>query len=532
VRLSRRRLLVAAAAAGAGALALRRDAGRRGRIAGGIVGASHAAGHRLRSRSDQRPDGEVKTGVIIVGSGISGLAAAWKLARSGYDDFRLLDLEPRAGGTAAWGDSPATAYPWGAHYLPLPDQELGTLCDLLTELGVIEGRKPDGAPIFAERALCFAPQERLFLHGRWQEGLFPTLGATKKDLEQYRAFGELMASYRAKRDAAGARAFALPLERSSRDPALLALDRISMAELLARHELDSPRLRWYVDYACRDDYGAGLATTSAYAGVHYYACRALGDSHQVLTWPEGNGWIARRLAARPGRILTGQLVTRVTPGASDVTVDALDTATGRVTRHRAQACILATPKFVTQRLVEGLDASAFTYSPWLVANLHVDRVPEGRGAPPAWDNVLYDTPSLGYITATHQHLDAHPRASVLTYYRPFTGPDPAKERERMLATPWSAWRDTILDELVRAHPDIEERVQRLDVMLWGHAMVRPTPGFLWGGARERALTALPRIYHAHCDASGLPLFEEAFYKGLTAAESALAQLGRPFEKSS
>ena len=68
---------------------------------------------------------------------------------------------------------------------------------------------------------------------------------------------------------------------------------------------DDPLLRWYLDYACRDDYGAGLDEVSAWAGLHYFASRhgfqAPGDDSDerepVFTWPEGNAWLVERLAA-------------------------------------------------------------------------------------------------------------------------------------------------------------------------------------------------------------------------------------------
>ena len=46
-----------------------------------------------------------------------------------------------------------------------------------------------------------------------------------------------------------------------------------IAAWLAAEGLDDIRLRAYLDYACRDDYGAGLDTVSAWAGLHYFACR-------------------------------------------------------------------------------------------------------------------------------------------------------------------------------------------------------------------------------------------------------------------
>ena len=100
--------------------------------------------------------------------------------------------------------------------------------------------------------------------------------------------------------------FALPAIGIPRSPALQALDRETFAQWLQRHGLQEPALLWYLDYACRDDYGAGLEAVSAWAGLHYFASRhgfaAPGDeaadvSEGVFTWPEGNAWLTRRLAA-------------------------------------------------------------------------------------------------------------------------------------------------------------------------------------------------------------------------------------------
>ena len=37
------------------------------------------------------------------------------------------------------------------------------------------------------------------------------------------------------------------------------------------------------------------------------------------------------------------------------------------------------------------------YSPWVTANLTLDRLPKERGLDLAWDNVMYDSHSLGYV---------------------------------------------------------------------------------------------------------------------------------------
>src|SRR5207248_2573808 len=89
---------------------------------GKIVGPSEGLAHKLRDGYRPRPDAEhwFKKSVVIVGGGIAGLSAAWRLLRAGFDDFVLLELEPKPGGTSRYDTSPVTCYPWGAHYLPVP----------------------------------------------------------------------------------------------------------------------------------------------------------------------------------------------------------------------------------------------------------------------------------------------------------------------------------------------------------------------------------------------------------------------------
>jgi len=141
---------------------------------------------------------------------------------------------------------------------------------------------------------------------------------------------------------------------------------------------------------------------------------------------------------------------------------------------------------------------------------------------------LYESPSLGYVVATHQRgLDRGP--TVFTYYYPLTDANPHEARARLLSTDWKGWADVALSDLQRAHRDIRALTRRLDVMRWGHAMIRPRAGFLWGGARQKAQQPFGPVHFAHTDLSGVPLFEEAFDHGLRAAEEVLAARGVKFE---
>jgi len=133
--------------------------------------------------------------------------------------------------------------------------------------------------------------------------------------------------------------------------------------------------------------------------------------------------------------------------------------------------------------------------------------------------VIYDSPSLGYVDATHQSLRTREDRSVWTYYFALGG-TPSYGREVLTRRSWREWTEFILSDLERVHRDIRRCVSRVDIMRMGHAMVRPAPGFLTSTKQVAALER-PGFYLAHSDISGLSLFEEAQYRGVEAARKAL-----------
>src|SRR5262249_20078414 len=170
---------------------------------------------------------------------------------------------------------------------------------------------------------------------------------------------------------------------------------------------------------------------------------------------------------------------------------------------------------------------ASVYGTWMVANLTLRDRPRSRGFPLAWDNVLYNSASLGYVVATHQSGPDR-GATVFTYYQPLLDEDVRQARTRALATSWEEWVRRILADLRPAHPDIEDLLERVDVYVWGHAMVRPRPGFLWSRALALSAQPLGRIHFAHTDLSGMALFEEAQHWGVHAAEAILRERKHAF----
>jgi hypothetical protein len=501
-------------------------------VAGSSGGADMALGHRLRDGGFPAPTREEHVPVLIAGGGVAGLAAGWRLAEAGFRDFRLIELESEVGGNARSGRNAVSAYPLGAHYLPIPNEEARGLRHMLRGFGVITGER-DGKPVYDPLQLCADLQERLLWQGKWQEGLIPHQGLSAKDKADLAAFQAAMADYSARRDAAGRPAFAIPIAYSARDPDLMALDRISFSGWLDRKGWTSRVLRDHVRYACRDDYGTEPTEVSAWAGIHYFASRrgftGEGNGDNELTWPEGNARLAQWMAATfRDRIRRGQVAFRAAAGPDGAQVDVYDAAAGVSTRVHARSVILAMPQFIAARLMGARGAAGFSYAPWLVANVTVDRSPGGKGVGLAWDNVSASSASLGYVVATHQSVGRE-GPTVLTWYMPLSEMEPAAARRLLVERSDADWRRLVRDDLLTMNPDLEGAIRSIDLWKWGHAMIRPQPGFLWAAApAARAGYAAP-FFHAHSDSSGLSLFEEAHYHGMAAAEAVLTRARHPFE---
>lgn len=485
-------------------------------IAGGFVDDDSAVGHQLRDGAafsgarEQR-----KTSVAIVGGGMGGLSAGWRLDKMGVRDWLLLELGSEVGGNSRGGQNEVSRYPWAAHYVPVPGKNAVHVRELFRELGLL-----DAAGEWDERTLCHSPQERLWQHGRWHEGLEPVDGLPRVEREQFARFDAAISEWRA------TGAFQVPtgdvkfaqLDKTLQQK-LRALDAQSADAWMKSQGFNSRALRWWMEYGTRDDYGASLQQASAWAAVHYFAGRDA-DEQGPLTWPEGNHWIVKQLAARAGvRAITGAPAYRVERRNNKwlVRTPKMDVS--------CDVVIWAAPLFVMPRVVENVQLPVTTeYAPWVVANVTLDHWPAERGAPPAWDNVIYDSASLGYVVATHQQLGETGPRTVWTWYHAVVDRSSVDARKWMQDTPWAWWRDYIISDLARAHPDVGAAVSRIDVRRWGHAMARPTPGVLQRVDQLTKWKPAPRMIVAHADLSGLSLFEEAQWHGVQAANSAAAIL--------
>ncbi len=534
----RRRSVLAGMAASAVAAGCERT-GAREPVSLKFVGQSPERGHMLRmGKPAEAVAQRVKVNTLIVGAGAAGTAAAWRLHRAGMQDYLVVELEDTGGGTAASGQSARSQYPMGAHYLPSPHPDFALMHLLLRELGVELGTDAAGRAEYDPSVVCAAPVERHRYKGQWFEGLYPGLGETPQEAAQWERWWEHLRGLERTVGSDGRRLFALPVEHSSADRR--ELDAVSMDAYLREHGFDSWRLRWAVDYACRDDYGTRLEDTSAFAGLHHYLCRGLEETHERVTlmWPGGNGELVAKVAdaaeLEPRR-RTGLIVFDIDTSAG--VAHAWDFAKKSVVAISAKTIIWAAPRFVLPHVVgrDPLPRGALTYTPWLVANVAVDERPGGIGAPLAWDNVDVEASHLGYVVSTHGEslVDAKTASgSVLSFYDAYVataerGLDVA--RGALLGASLEALASGVTAGLEGMHPGISGTIRSMEFARWGHAMIRPVPGLLFGYGLRVAKQAVGVVIPCATDVGGVPLFEQAFCNGVLAAEEALGGAGVPGE---
>lgn len=495
------------------------------------------AGHRLRDRAWQhdKPVSHHRCQTLILGSGAAALSAAWYLHRNGRRDFLLLEGPERNGNNAAYRYGELTA-PSGAHYLALPSKESRHVRDMLSDLNIIQGEDRDGELIFRDTDLVHAPAERLWYQNRWQEGLLPENDADSRRF--FQLIQQLKFAYRH-----GRKLFAIPLADSA-DSRWRQLDGLTFARWLARNGFRSPRLLWYLDYCCRDDYGAGIAQVSAFAGLHYFAARG-NRRDSVLTWPDGLNYLSeglrRHINLHPLKQLPPQhewhfrqpacfdaSAVRIREHNDFVEVWLRDRQ-GRTIRADARHVICAAPLPVAARITDhapryGFHSALPQHAPWLVGNFVLHRFPPEQGKQQlAWDNVVYGSNSLGYVVSTHQLIRAaKPEYTVFTAYTALNHAAPADIRRQLL----HAAHETLLQQAAQDLLSVYGKrfwsyVHHADITVRAHAMSIPAPGSL----NHPVLSALrrhrSRLLFAHSDLSGYSVFEEAAYWGVQAARAVL-----------
>ncbi|MDR6548230.1 monoamine oxidase [Chryseobacterium rhizosphaerae] len=487
-----------------------------------ITGTNHILGHKLWAKDFPQFSEVIHTKYLIVGGGISGLSACRFFSQNNENDYLVLEMENHAGGNSSNGQNRFSKFPLGAHYLPLPNKENIEIIDFLEECKIYLGTDEHGEPVLDEYQMTFPQQERLFFKNSWQNDIVPQKGIsvdTQKELER---FFKMMDAFRLKKDALGKYWFAIPVHDSSREDEVLRLEKMLFKDWLKEHHFQSEELVWLLDYSCKDDYGLGIEFVSAWAGIHYFAGRKNNWSKrykdQVFTWPEGNARLVQHFSKyTKGKLLPKNLVFDIKIGET-VEVLSFDNVEKKTKKIIAEKVLCTVPQFVNERIFNHKKASSFNYVPWLLTTI-ILRNEFGGDEELAWDNVIYGSDGLGYIYDQHQNVNQIMGEKVITYYKSFSTNDCRKARKKLYRMKEDELKASVLEDLKKAHPLIEDFILEMQFHKIGHAMIAPVPDQIFGEAAQTAKEPIDgKVFFAHSDLSGISIFEEAFYQGRRTAE--------------
>ncbi len=494
-----------------------------------ITSSAHKLGHKLKTGNLPLPEREGETyDTIVIGSGVAGLSAARYLRKQGIDNVAIIEVNHHIGGNASSGKRNTYRYPYGAHYLPIAELHNKELIEFLSEHNIITGFENE-LPVYNENDLCFAPQERLYYRGKWRDGIASTIA--KFSPAGYNKFVQLLHNYENLKNDNGEYIFALPICNGYTNDISLELDGISFADFLKNNLITEDEVIWYADYCCRDEYGMGIESISAFAGIQYFVARRAKSANAPegtnLTWPNGNGHLVDILRTDVTQnLICDTLAYNIEIHNAKVKVAVINDSNNSKILH-AKQCIIATPQFITTRLLSTIQPERtqwtqnFKYAPWLVVTLILNDT-SGILSDVHWDNVLYGANSLGYINDTQQLLTTHNNKTVITWYTTLHKQAPQEGRKQLLHSTTEEIVNQVAQELESVHPGIISETEYVDAVLWGHGMIAPVVGFYANTHLEKLKAPIDnKIFFAHSDLSGLSLFEEAFYQGNRAAKELL-----------
>jgi hypothetical protein len=437
-------------------------------------------------------------------------------------------MEEQIGGNSQFGETEIGKFPQGAHYLPVQNIENKPLIDFLHEIDSITHFSHDKIPYYNEQQLCHEPEDRLLIYGKWYVGIAEALVSLfPKEKSTWDRFFELIEEFKYERGNDGKFIFFIPQRLASSDHNRWNLDTISFRDFLESKKFNAPSLLWFIDYCCRDDYGQNSSQISAFAGIHYFTARKAKamncNSDSLLTWPEGNAYLAQQLAKKfTKQVRLASIVKSVRKAEDDsYLVDCFNWKTNTFTIYKAKELVLAVPRHIRSYLLSSIEHREWivpAHQPWWVVTLELKPFPDYSGASLSWDNVVYEHQTLGYIHDLNQSLKRPSGNTLLTFYKAFDQGDAKDVRKKMLHKSDNELKAEILKDLKSIYPSIEEFISYMEVRVWGHGMV--SPGINYLSNSERVKQQMPmdsNIYFAHTDDVGFSLFEEAFDLGFIIA---------------
>jgi protoporphyrinogen oxidase len=415
-----------------------------------------------------RPPASAKHDIVIVGGGVSGLTAAYYLQ---HRDVLLLEKEPHWGGNAYVMNYDGSTYATGAAYLEANLEGF----HFSKEIGLepLPINCADGSIINGE-----------FVADTWGDGLnkLPYPPLVRESFKKFKK--EMMAIDLDKR---GTELFTVPFS---------SFMKVYAAEVK----------QWWDTFG-PSNWGATSDDTAATMGIG-----ALQDAvvfsraDNRYTWPGGLGAITKKLSEilQPvygERMKTDATIVAVVPGKDDVQVTYM--SAGELKTVSAKAVIMATPKFITRRIVEGIPEKqsaamkAIRYVPYCVVNLIFDKPVFNKG----YDNWCPGNTFTDFIVADwviRKKSGYKQKYNILTCYTPMR-----EEQRAQILTEDGAKElaANVLRDFQKLMPETNVDPVEVHIYRRGHPMYMSTPG-LYIQVQPLVRQPMERVFFANTDSEG------------------------------
>jgi monoamine oxidase len=450
--------------------------------------------HKVRDGARfKRPSVSSTYELIIIGGGISGLVAAY---RSGNCDFLLLEKEPHLGGNAYAMEYENCAFATGTAYI-----ESGIAVQLARELGMepLPINNWDGSIIKGD-----------FIPDCWGSGL---------DHLPYR--GPVRDSFRNFRD----RILKITVERRAKE-----LDNLPFTHFLRGYP---PEIKEWWDCFGPSNWGALAHETSSLVAITaFQAFAGPNRNDDRFTWPGGIGALSRRLVdtllpKSDERMLKGCTAVAVENEKDAVNVTYMHQ--GELTTVAAKAVIMATPKYITARLVVGLPPAQLEamrkirYVPYPVVNLLYDKPVFDKG----YDTWCPGNSFTDVIVADwtiRNRPDYSPKFHILSCYAPM------RESDRSLFLSDAGTIEVakqVVRDVTKTLPDTQAEPIEVHIFRRGHPMFMAIPGNSTH-TLPQVRKPFDRIFFANTDSQG-PISTTT--GAIQAAERAIDELAARLKKA-
>jgi len=437
--------------------------------------------HQVRDgKNFARPPVSKRCDVAIIGGGASGLAAAYFLQSL---DFMLLEKEPHWGGNATLSEYQGQPYSTGSAF----DYQDSASDRLARELGLnpLPINSPDPTIV-----------NNTFVADTWGAGLdqLPYPQSVRDSFKKFRAEMLVLAN----------------------DKNQEQFDNFPLTKYLKSY---APEIKQWWDGYGLSNYGAKSVDTSTMIALAEMKDLAGFAQHDPrVTLPGGNGVFAKKLAdtllaKHSDRMFTDSTIVAVEPQKSEVRITYVQT--GALRSLAAKFVIMATPKFITARLVSGLsddqtDAMRqFRFCPVEVINMVFDKPVYTR----AYDTWCPGCTFTDMVPADWVYLSQpgyQQKNNILTFYTPVSELDRNNllkvEGCRQIAA-------NVLRDFHKLLPEFKAEPVEVHFYRRGHAIFVSAPGIATK-VMPLASKPLDRVAFANTDSAAT---ESVIYGAVEAA---------------